>query len=168
MGEALDRGIDIERTFRVAFNGAIVEMSAAEAMRIAKLPEIASVIPDKMRHLHTDNGPQWIGADDIWNGADFPVTKGEGIVIGVIDTGINPANASFAGTGGDGHIHVNPRAPQKYGFCDLGHPDYNAAFACNEKLIGAYDFARNSGEDAVLYDNDGTVPTRPAQPPVML
>ena len=154
MEKVLGRGINIAHAFQVAFNGVAVKMSAAEARRIAKLPGIVDVIPDKMRHLHTDNGPQWIDADDVWDGSVSAATKGEGIVIGIIDTGINPANASFADVGGDGYNHSNPRS-RYYGFCDSGHPDYNAAFQCNDKLIGAYDFARDSGESAVLYDNDG-------------
>ncbi len=168
MEKALERGIDIERTFRVAFNGAIVEMSAAEARRIAKLPEIASVIPDKMRHLHTDNGPRWIGADDIWNGTDFTATKGEGIVIGVIDTGINPANASFADTGGDGHIHDNPRARKNTG----------SVIQVTRITMRLSRVMTSSSAPMILPETVAkppfymimmvTVPTRPAQPPVML
>ena len=154
MEKTLGHGIDITHTFQVTFNGVAVKMSAAEAGLVAKLPEIADVIPDKIRYLHTDNGPQWIGADDVWAGSVSASTKGEGVVIGVIDTGINLANASFADVGDDGYNHSNPR-PKYYGFCDEGHPDYNAAFQCNDKLIGAYDFARDRGEPAVLYDNDG-------------
>lgn len=154
MEKTLGREIRPTRSFKVAYNGLAVKMSPAEARLIAKLPGVAAVIPDRMRRLHTDNGPQWIGADDLWNGTVSTATKGEGIVIGVIDTGINPANLSFADIGGDGYDHDNPRG-RYYGFCDSGHPDYNPAFQCNDKLIGAYDFTRISPTPAVLYDNDG-------------
>ncbi|MCL7488240.1 MAG: S8 family serine peptidase [Desulfobulbaceae bacterium] len=150
MEQALGRGISVTHSFKAAFNGVAVKMSPAEARRIARLPGIAAVIPDKMRWLHTDNGPRWIGADDLWGGTVSAATKGEGVVIGVIDTGINPANPSFADVGGDGYDHSNPRA-RRYGFCDSDHPEYDPAFPCNDKLIGAYDF---SG-DTVLYDNNG-------------
>lgn len=152
MEQTLGRGIGVTHSFRAAFNGVAVEMSQVEARRIAKLPEVAAVIPDRMRRLHTDNGPRWIGADDLWDGTVAAATKGEGIVIGVIDTGINPANPSFADVGGDGYDHNNPRGVGiYYGFCDSGHSQYNPAFPCNDKLIGAYDFTG----DAVLYDNNG-------------
>ncbi|MFZ5799055.1 MAG: S8 family serine peptidase [Thermodesulfobacteriota bacterium] len=154
MEKEVGRGLSVARTYRTAFNGVAVKMSAAEARRIAQLPGVASVSPDKMRQLHTDNGPQWIGADDIWNGVVSTESKGEGIVIGVIDTGINPANTSFADVGGDGYDHSNPRA-RYYGFCDSTHADYNPAFLCNDKLIGAYDLTRTPPTPAVLYDNDG-------------
>ena len=60
-------------------------------------------------------------------------------MIGVLDTGINPENPSFADVGGDGHDHTNPRG-KFFGVCDPAHPDYDPSFACNDKLIGAYDF----------------------------
>ena len=154
MEKTLGRDIGPTHSFKAAYNGMAVKMSPAEAGQIANLPGIAAVMPDRMRRLHTDNGPPWIGADDIWGGVVSDATRGEGIVIGVIDTGINPGNPSFADIGGDGYNHANPRATS-YGFCDPGHPDYTAAFPCNDKLIGAYDFARDSGEPAVLFDNDG-------------
>lgn len=153
MEKELGRSIAAARTFKAAFNGVAVRMSPAEARRVAQLPGVARVTPDRMRRLHTDNGPQWIGADDLWNGTVATATKGEGIVIGVIDTGINPANPSFADPGGDGYNHANPRG-RNYGFCDAGHPDYNASFSCNDKLIGAYDFTRTLPDPAVLYDNN--------------
>ena len=134
MGKTIGRGISVTHSFKSAFNGVAVKMSPDEARRIAKLPEVAAVIPDKMRQLHTDNGPQWIGADDLWGGIVSTATKGEGIVIGVIDTGINPANPSFADVGDDGYDHINPRGVY-YGFCDS-----EPLFPCNDKLIGAYDF----------------------------
>lgn len=154
MEQELGRGISATQVFKTAFNGVAVEMSAAEARQVAKLPGVVRVTPDRMRQLHTDNGPRWIGANGLWNGSVAGPTKGEGIVVGVIDTGINPANPSFADIGGDGYDHSNPRA-WYYGFCDPSHPDYNAAFACNDKLIGAYDFTRTLPTPAVLYDNDG-------------
>lgn len=153
MEKTLGHGIGVTHSFKAAFNGVAVKMSPAEAMRVAKFPGVAAVIPDKMRQLRTDNGPQWIGAGDLWSDPSTP-TKGEGVVIGVIDTGINPANASFADIGGDSYNHTNPRAGY-YGFCDSGHADYNAVFQCNDKLIGAYDFTRTLPTPAVLYDNNG-------------
>lgn len=153
MEQTLGRAVGALYSYRAAYNGMAVDMSPAEAGRVAQLPEVAAVIPDRMRQLHTDNGPSWIGADDIWGGLVSDITRGEGIVIGVIDTGINPANPSFADIGGDGYDHANPRG-RYYGFCDSGDPYYNAGF-CNDKLIGAYDLTVADGDPPVLYDNDG-------------
>ena len=65
--------------------------------------------------------------------------QGDGVRIGVIDSGINPENPSFADIGGDGYDHVNPKG-RFYGVCDPSQADYDATFPCNDKLIGVYEF----------------------------
>ena len=60
-------------------------------------------------------------------------TMGEGIIIGVIDTGINSSHPSFAAVGGDGYAHTNPNGAGNYvGYC-VANPSF-----CNDKLIGAW------------------------------
>ena len=60
-------------------------------------------------------------------------TMGEGIIIGVIDTGINSSHPSFAAVGGDGYAHTNPYGTGNYvGYC-VANPSF-----CNDKLIGAW------------------------------
>ncbi len=76
--------------------------------------------------------------------------KGEGVIIGVIDTGINTLHPSFAEVGGDGYRHLNPLGQGGYkGACDPNNlpsradgnlSGYNPAIICNNKLIGAWTF----------------------------
>jgi hypothetical protein len=86
-------------------------------------------------------GAAWISAPGVWDGSStgtLPATMGEGIVVGIIDTGINPHSPSFAAVGDDGYQHQNPRG-KYYGVCDPDNTQlYNPNFACNEKLIGAW------------------------------
>ena len=67
----------------------------------------------------------------MWNGTGtggLPGTQGEGIVIGIINTGIKLAHPSFADTGGDGYNHANPRGAGNYvGWCKPGNPIYDPA-----------------------------------------
>lgn len=81
-------------------------------------------------------------ADQIWNGlAGIPGTQGEGIIVGVIDTGINPFNPSFADIGGDGYDHTNPFGAGVYvGVSDPGNPSYDPSIPCNDKLIGIWGY----------------------------
>jgi subtilisin family serine protease len=132
-----------QQVYRYASNGMALELDADEAARIAALPGVAAVRRERVLHLSTDAGPQWIGADQLWNGAvnGVAATKGDGVVIGVIDTGINPSHPSFAAIGGDGHTTVNPRG-HFYGLCASGQAQ------CNTKLIGIYDFT-NEGTKGV-------------------
>ena len=70
-------------------------------------------------------------------------TLGEGIIVGIIDTGIDPWNPSFLATGGDGYVHTNPKGAGNYvGVCDPANTGdvYDASFTCNEKLIGAWSY----------------------------
>jgi hypothetical protein len=70
---------------------------------------------------------------------DLPGSRGESIVIGVIDTGINPISDSFSVTGDDGYTHTNPKG-KYYGVCDPAEAVYDPTFPCNDKLIGAWGF----------------------------
>lgn len=96
--------------------------------------------------------------------------QGEGMIVGVIDTGINFGHASFAATGADGYTVANPLGAGVYrGACDPnnapsaadGNPSgYNPAITCNDKLIGAWAFAGVNGAGSPLgepspADDDG-------------
>jgi len=143
-GAALGRSLDVFGNYRVTLNGFAAVMSGAEAGVVASIPGVSRVGPDANRYLQTDNGPEWIGAPGIWDGSESGgvATKGEGIVAGVIDTGVNHDHPSFADIGGDGFNHTNPRGTY-YGLCN----PINGAPFCNEKLIGVYDFTGTGPED---------------------
>ncbi len=125
-------------------NGFAATMDAATAEQIRQLPGVKSVHQDSRQYLHTYAGPEWIGAGSIWSGAgSLPATRGEGVVVGIIDSGINMDHPSFAETGDDGFTHTNPRG----GFLGLCG---QAGVSCNKKLIGVYDFTDEGteGEDS--------------------
>jgi len=130
---------DVQFRYDAALNGVALRLTAEEASRVAALPGVARVVRDELRYLQTDNGPPWIGAPGIWSGTatgSAAGTKGEGVVVGVIDTGINTDHPSFADVGAvDGYNHTNPRG-RFYGTCNA----VTGAPFCNDKLIGLYDF----------------------------
>ncbi len=152
----LSRAVQPVFEYNVAMNGMAVRLTPEEARQVASLKGVKRVEPDKNYQLHTDAGPLLIGADTIWSGANMPgnvPNKGEGIVIGVIDTGINFDHPSFSDTPADGYDYAaaNPLGAGNFvGWCDPANPNFNPAFVCNNKHIGAWDFA-----DAVTAENDG-------------
>jgi subtilisin family serine protease len=82
--------------------------------------------------------------------------KGEGIVVGIIDSGINSHHPSFAEVGGDGYRHLNPLGQGTFlGACDPSNEYYSSQFECNNKLIGAWTFA----ETAVINNFDTDEPS---------
>ncbi len=143
--QALSRNVEVIFRYKATANGVAVKMSRAEGKLIESLPGVVRVVPDSVEYLHTDRGPTWIGAPGIWDGVNtggLPGTKGEGIVVGVIDTGVNMDHPSFAATGGDGFTHTNPNGSGIFlGWCDPSNPHFDPSFVCNDKLIGAWDYA---------------------------
>jgi subtilisin family serine protease len=146
----LARKIDIKYQYYAATNGMAVYLTVEEAEKIRGMLEVEFIQPNFYRQLDTDAGPTWIGAPGIWDGSNtggIPGTKGEGIIIGIIDTGINPSNPSFADIGGDSYNHTNPWGSGNYvGVCDPANSLYDASFPCNDKVIGAWGYSTvNSG-----------------------
>lgn len=266
--KTLGRPLEILYSYKATVNGFAAKMTESEARRLAKLPGVRFVEKDKLYQLHTDTGPAWLGAPEIWGGTlsslpfgaslsganevppvtttasgagtftynlhtreltytievanitnivlahihrgaagvNGPVaymlydgtgvfdpghpisgkvtlseadqvllmnqglyanvhttanptgeirgqliskgTLGEGVVVGVIDTGIDPWNPSFAVAGSDGYTHTNPLGEGHYlGVCDpsntappSGVVAYDPTFPCNSKLIGVWGY----------------------------
>jgi len=127
-----------------AMNGVALKLTAAEAQVLAAMPGVKAIAPEFLRYLQTNIGPTWIKADVVWNGTATGVpNRGEGVVVGVIDSGINRTHASFAGAG-----ISNPFGSFR-GYC-AGTPS-----ACNTKLIGLWDFTTASNGIADPVDTDG-------------
>lgn len=144
----LKHEVTIEQRFDVILNGVTVSLSAQEAAYVASLPGVKNVIPETINHIDTDAGPEWINADEIWNDTAVPgdnmETQGEGILVGILDTGINFDHPSFAETAvGDSYVYP---VTDPVGVCDSADPAYDADYAgrCNNKLIGAYSFVTES------------------------
>lgn len=155
MSNAIGRAdLNIRHTYEVAYNGVAIELTPQEAAAVARLPEVKQVVRNFQRTIQTDTTPEFINAHGIWDGGNVPggvSVTGEGIVVGIIDTGINMDHPSFAATDGDGYTHTNPRG-KYYGWCDPAHPNYDANLPCNDKLIGVYTYP---GGGASPIDNDG-------------
>ena len=122
-------------SYQYALNGMAIYLSHEEALSLFEMPGVAMVYADALHSMDTDMGPTLIGAPAIWEGETSGGidSKGEGIVVGVIDGGINHAHPAFTATGADGYTHINPYGAGIYhGYCAT-----NPGF-CNSKLIGAY------------------------------
>lgn len=146
IGRALGRSVDVSIRMQHAVNAIAVAMSPAEAAQVAALPEVLFVEQVRDVPLDTDVGPVFIGAGPLWDGTNPGSTgpvRGEGTVIGVIDSGINFGSPSFAAVDPiDSYAHVNPLGAGNYlGTCAPGQVDEGR---CNAKLIGGYDFVCNA------------------------
>ncbi|PKM15292.1 MAG: hypothetical protein CVV12_09390 [Gammaproteobacteria bacterium HGW-Gammaproteobacteria-2] len=144
----LHRPLQPTFVYEVALNGVALELSAAEARALATLPGIKRISREFVRWPQSDAGPRWIKANTIWDGtANSGVQRrGEGVVIGIIDSGLNPPHPSFAATStvGGSFTHANPKG-RVFGLCATGQA------TCNNKLIGIYDFT--TGNRSAEADN---------------
>jgi hypothetical protein len=142
IARAIGAPLPVRMRMQHALNAIVVDMSNAQAARVARLPGVLRVEPERMLTPAGDLGPPLIGAVPVWNGTHPGASaayRGEGMVIGIIDSGINFGSPSFAATDPvDGYVHVNPLGAGTYrGTCAAGGVD---AGRCNAKLIGGYDF----------------------------
>jgi subtilisin family serine protease len=132
-----------EFQFQHAFNGMVLALSDAEAARLATHPAVALIEPYHEYELTTDAGPEWIRAPQVWTGQPpLAPNRGEGVVVGILDSGANLGSPSFAETDLDGYRHVNPLGANRFlGWCDPANPNHDPQRdRCNAKLIGGWDF----------------------------
>lgn len=156
MERALGQDADVLFRYRHALNGLAVWLTPEQAALVAAMPGVVSVTPNTPQPLDTDAGPAWIGAPGIWTGESTgdEGSRGEGIVVGVVDTGINFDHPSFAEVDKNGYEHLNPKDGY-LGVCDPEHEDYDERFQCNEKLIGAYSFLDGTPNAGNPEDDNG-------------
>jgi len=148
--KAIKRDLTIKHDYQLIINALAAEMSEQEAELLATLSGVKSVSKVGMHYIQTDSGPEFIHAKKVWDGVDsHAATKGEGVIIGIIDTGINAYHPSFADIGGDGYDHENPLGKNNY----LGDCIAYAKF-CNDKLIGIVSYPEIIDSRGPVLNND--------------
>ena len=131
-----------------AFNGFAAKMTTAEAAAMKQQPGVIAVTPNEIHFADTATTPTFLGLDapgGLWDQlgtlANNVVQPGAGIVVGIIDSGIWPENASFAN-----NPPANPPFVRWFGKCATGE-DWTEA-DCNGKIIGARFYNAGFGGDA--------------------
>jgi len=149
--KAIGRDLEVYARYDVVLNGFAAKMTADEAAQLRQMDGVKEVYPDLIYYPDTDVSPTWLGVDGIWDGTNVPddeTAKGEGVIVGILDTGINMDHPSFAAVGPvDEYVHVNPYGTGVYkGLCASDSDNYK----CNDKLIGVYAYTTETirGEDA--------------------
>ena len=129
---------DKVNSYTNAVDGFSAVVSQKEAQAIANRDDVLGVYVDELYQPTTDSTPTFLRLDDP-AGPWAAGYDGEGVVIGVIDTGIWPEHPSFADDGSYGTppISLDDSIRSNCDFGNLGHNPNDAAFTCNNKLIGA-------------------------------
>ena len=144
-------------SYHYTYNGFAAELSDAQASQLAKLPGVVSVSTDDIQTIDTSSTPTFLGLNapgGIWEKLGGTGNAGDGVIIGIIDSGIWPENLSFSdrtGLNGNGTQDGKLAYQEKqiagwHGKCTPGEA-FNASM-CNQKLIGAQWFNASWGGDA--------------------
>jgi subtilisin family serine protease len=126
---------------RTVYGGMSLSVQANQARDLLKLPGVAAVQQDNPRQMLTDSSGEFIGAPTIYNQLGGSAKSGQGIIVGILDSGVWPEHPSFADPG------TLPAPPPKADgtarTCDFGDNPLTPAvdpFACTRKLIGGAPF----------------------------
>ena len=132
-------GADVDakvHDYTVALNGYSAILTEAEAKDVAAQSAVMLVLPDQMRYVDTDSSPAFLGLTGP-AGAYQTGYDGEGVLVGVIDTGIWPEHPSFADDGSFPDAPVLDDSRPNCEFGNTAHNENDAEFECNNKLVGA-------------------------------
>ena len=153
-------GISTDQKFydySVVFNGFAAQMTGAQATALDKQANVLGVFENELHKLDTVTTPEFIGMTGE-TGAWALGSKGEDVIVGVVDSGIWPESPSFSDqtdlsiVTGNGNAKKNPAygpAPAGWsGTCQSG--ENFSQDDCNDKVIGArYYNAGFGGNQAV-------------------
>ena len=149
--------------YTFSFNGFAARLTAAQANRLAATKGVLTVSPSETYKVDTSSTPAFLGLSDeggLWDQVGGTSDAGEGVIIGIIDSGIWPESLSFADRiDAAGHPSNAPGAKRAYqqipgwhGKCVPG--EGFTASNCNQKLIGAQYFNASQGGNAGIDANN--------------
>ena len=142
--------------YTVTNNAVAVQLSAKQATRLSKTAGVVSLEKDQLRTPDTTDSPAFLGLSQpggLWSQLGGNKTAGAGTVVGIVDSGIWPESAAFAGGTG---IPVPARWSGK---CQAG-VNFGTS-TCNDKLIGARYYVagfnkHNIAKEEFLSPRDGS------------
>jgi subtilisin family serine protease len=173
---AAENGVTPATTYQVVLNGFSADLTAEQVGKLQTDRDVLGVYPDEIFHptaavpstefLGLGSGAD--GSGGVWDAVGGTAAAGEGIVVGVVDTGISPENPSFAGSKlstkpgsepylsgenivfkkADGGTFVSERVAAE----QWGKQDYNT------KLIGARYFNTGAAASGFSFKTDYASP----------
>ncbi|KAK9122340.1 hypothetical protein Syun_019957 [Stephania yunnanensis] len=117
-------------SYKHGFSGFAAKLTLAQAQQLSELPGVIHVVPNRLHRIQTTRSWDYLGLsphspNNLLNQSNM----GDGIIIGVLDTGIWPESKVFDDKG------LGPIPSRWKGICQPGQL-FNST-NCNNKLIGA-------------------------------
>lgn len=130
-------------SYKHGFSGFAAKLTECQVQKVAQLPGVVRVIPNSFHKLQTTRSWDFLGLSSHSRvNALHNSSMGDGVIIGVFDTGIWPESKSFSDEG------LGPIPSSWKGFCEPGKR-FKPRIHCNRKIIGARWFV-----DGFLADYD--------------
>ncbi|MCD7471204.1 hypothetical protein HAX54_011520 [Datura stramonium] len=127
-------------SYHYLINGFAVLVTPQQAFKLARRREVSNIVLDFSVRTATTHTPQFLGLPcGAWAQEGGYETAGGGIVIGFIDTGIDPTHPSF---NDDSPKQTYPVPEHFSGICEVTL-DFPSG-SCNRKLVGARHFAASA------------------------
>jgi subtilisin family serine protease len=125
--------------YDVVLGGYAVRVPVAKLDRLARVANVQTILPDELQQIDTYRSPEFIGAPTTWERLGGQASAGEGVVVGILDSGIWPEHPSFSDPDPQGKPYPAPPTDWAGTACEFGAaggPE-DASFDCTNKLIGA-------------------------------
>ncbi|MGH2921281.1 MAG: S8 family serine peptidase, partial [Gaiellaceae bacterium] len=127
------RGARLVGRYRQAYGGVAMQVRADQIKKLLRVRGVAAVQRNVLAQPLTDATPAFLGATSVWPSLGGSNRAGEGVKVGIIDTGIWPEHPSYVDPG-----ISHPGGSYGCEFGDGSDPVLGDPFTCNDKLIGAY------------------------------
>ncbi|GGK91214.1 hypothetical protein GCM10007382_09150 [Salinibacterium xinjiangense] len=166
---AADAGVTIDSSYTAALNGFSAELTSAQAAELVADKNVVAVTPDELKHITAVPSTSFLGLDGpggVWESIGGADQAGDGVVVGVLDTGIAAENPAFAGEplagsvspapylDGDATVFAKADGSTFRGVCQTG--EQFSADDCSTKIIGARYFLNGFGADRLGNAKTGT------------
>ncbi|XP_042401247.1 subtilisin-like protease 4 [Zingiber officinale] len=149
-----DAASRVIHTYRNVMTGFSAMLTERDVAAMSKVDWFVRAVPSLVYRPLTTHTPLFLGlrhrTHSVWNTTNM----GEGVIIGVLDSGVTPGHPSYSDHG------MSPPPAKWKGRCDfMNMSSLSAEQFCNNKLIGArsfvnYNRSQNGSTDSPI-DNDG-------------
>lgn len=151
--QLLQKAKDVTKLYDYSYTyaGFSAQMSYDEAVKLAKSSGVKSVEPSEIQHEDTVDTPRFLGLSGkggAWQQAGGVDKAGDGVIIGMIDSGFVPERPSFAPLKTTKQSEALVGKKWK-GTCQAGE---EAPVTCNNKVIGARYFDKGIGSRVIPED----------------
>ncbi|ONI72534.1 hypothetical protein BWI15_18475 [Kribbella sp. ALI-6-A] len=148
-------GAKVTRNYSTALNAFVADLTGQQAAQLSTTAGVVSVVPDQLRQALDDKKPadflKLSGSQGVWKKLGGQADAGQGVVVGIVDTGIWPESASLSGPKlGTKATPGDPYRPYRSGTTTIMHKADGNTFTgqcatgedftadlCNTKLISA-------------------------------